>query len=130
MSDLETFKELICGMADAKSTAELWIKQARFMQWCGDNPDKLANLIAHPVAEPASLGAEADVAETAQHVYITDKEAMICGIPERRAYQDENTAHNCDAMGCSTLEHILRRVPFTDERKHQPIKAGDSGAEE
>lgn len=61
MSDLETFKELLRGMAEAKSTTELWFKQAAFMLWCGDNPDKLANLIAHPAQPPAQVDARGEV---------------------------------------------------------------------
>lgn len=66
MSDLETFKELLRGMAEAKSTTELWFKQAAFMLWCGDNPDKLANLIAHPAQPLAQVDAEAAATEIYQ----------------------------------------------------------------
>lgn len=39
-----------------------------------------------------------------QHVYIENGKATICGIPD--------ADHNCDAMGCSSLEHVLCRTTF------------------
>ena len=36
--------------------------------------------------------------------YVTEHEVIVMGFPKE---DDEN--HNCDAMGCSTLSHVLHR---------------------
>jgi len=48
--------------------------------------------------------------------YLTEREIVVMGQPKE---DDEN--HNCDAMGCGTLSHVLYRLPLpnkklTDER--------------
>ena len=40
-------------------------------------------------------------------VYISGNEIIITGAPD-----DNDEGHNCDEMGCSSLEHILLRGCF------------------
>jgi len=40
-----------------------------------------------------------------QAVYVRDDEILITGYPE----EDDDTAHNCDEMECSSMEHVLLR---------------------
>lgn len=47
-----------------------------------------------------------------QHVYTREGRAAVAGIPG----QD----HDCDAMSCSSLEHIIARVPHTVDESTQP----------
>lgn len=39
-----------------------------------------------------------------QAVYVRDDEILITGYLE-----DDDTAHNCDEMECSSMEHVLLR---------------------
>jgi hypothetical protein len=58
---------------------------------------------------------------TLVEAYETDKEIIVCGQPEDEpdatALTDEEltrwyeTAHNCDAMGCGSLSHVIYRFP-------------------
>lgn len=47
--------------------------------------------------------------ERIQHVYTRAGRAVVCGIPD--------DSHNCDQMACSSVEHILARVPHTVDEK-------------
>jgi hypothetical protein len=49
--------------------------------------------------------------------YLTEREIVICGSPKE---DDEN--HNCDAMGCTTLSHVLYRLPLPNDGTHAPRK--------
>lgn len=64
--------------------------------------------------------------ETLEHVHITDKHAVITGdpadLPDSVA-DDDPRRHNCDQMGCPSLDHVLYRLPFTDHRKPIDVKA-------
>lgn len=53
-----------------------------------------------------------------QHVYTRGGRAAVCGIP--------GDDHNCDEMGCPSVEHVLYRLPHSDDEKRDlfPIKAG------
>lgn len=42
-------------------------------------------------------------------VYVSDRWLLITGTPEES--EDEETGHNCDAMGCG-WEHVLYRFPL------------------
>lgn len=69
---------------------------------------------------------EAVAAERLEHVHITDKQAVVTGDPADlpdSVPDDDPRRHNCDAMGCPTLDHVLYRLPFTDRRKPVDIKA-------
>lgn len=37
---------------------------------------------------------------------------VVMGTPARE--EDEETGHNCDAMGCSSVSHVVLRVPIPD----------------
>ena len=40
----------------------------------------------------------------------TDNELIICGSPSGELYE----SHNCDEMGCSSVSHVLLRIPITN----------------
>lgn len=90
--------------------------------------ERLKNLREHgslgdrATAPSPSLGEP----ETLEHVHITDKQACITGdpadLPDSVA-DDDARRHNCDQMGCPTLDHVLYRLPFTDHRKPIDVKA-------
>ena len=42
---------------------------------------------------------------TYRECYETATEFIICGQP-----REDDEGHNCDAMGCTTLNHVLHRV--------------------
>ncbi len=42
-------------------------------------------------------------------VYVSDKWLLVTGTPDES--EDEETGHNCDAMGCG-WEHVLYRLPL------------------
>ncbi len=48
--------------------------------------------------------------------YQTEKEWIIVGMP---AQDDEG--HDCDAMGCSTLSHVVARIPRGTGTANTPI---------
>ena len=52
------------------------------------------------------------VAEQIQYVATRNGRAVICGIPAE--------SHNCDEMGCSSVEHVLYRVPHVSEETSSP----------
>jgi hypothetical protein len=69
-----------------------------------------------PVVQPEKL----------EHVHILAKQVLITGDPQElpeAADDNDPRQHNCDAMGCPTLDHILYRLPFTDHREPIDIKA-------
>jgi len=41
---------------------------------------------------------------TIRECYETEKEIIVCGCPET-----DDESHNCDAMGCTTVNHVLYR---------------------
>ncbi len=43
--------------------------------------------------------------------YLTEREVIICGSPK-----EDDESHNCDAMGCTTLSHVLYRLPLPNDR--------------
>jgi hypothetical protein len=43
---------------------------------------------------------------TLRECYETQTEIVVCGFPRE---DDEN--HNCDALGCSSVNHVLYRFP-------------------
>jgi hypothetical protein len=49
-----------------------------------------------------------------QHVYTRGGRAAVTGIPG----QD----HNCDEMSCSSIEHVLFRLPHSDDEKRDLFK--------
>lgn len=76
-----------------------------------------------PVAAPTP---ETDGVETLEHVHITDKQAYITGDPADlpdSVPDDDPRRHNCDQMGCPSLDHVLYRLPFTDHRQPIDVKA-------
>lgn len=44
---------------------------------------------------------------TLVEAYLTERELVVIGQPKE---DDDN--HNCDAMGCGTLSHVLYRLPL------------------
>lgn len=42
--------------------------------------------------------------------YLTPREVIVMGWPG----EDDET-HNCDAMGCGTLSHVLYRLPLPNK---------------
>ncbi len=44
------------------------------------------------------------------NVYIRGNEIIITGCPKEE--DDEQLHHNCDEMGCNSIEHILLRGQF------------------
>lgn len=46
--------------------------------------------------------------------YLTEREVIVMGCPE-----EDDESHNCDAMGCGSLSHVLYRLPLptVEERK-------------
>lgn len=75
-----------------------------------------------------------------QLVAIQDGRAVVVGIPPHYSQlpEDHPWQHNCDANGCTTVEHILWRGPVQDESTAQPPPVplseytnaiGDAGAE-
>lgn len=46
--------------------------------------------------------------------YLTEREVIIMGCPPEN--EDEETGHNCDAMGCGSIGgHVLHRIPFPND---------------
>lgn len=71
---------------------------------------------AEPMVQPEKL----------EHVHILAKQALVTGDPQElpeSADDNDPRQHNCDAMGCPTLDHVLYRLPFTDHRKPIDTKA-------
>lgn len=49
---------------------------------------------------------------TLRECYETEDEIIVCGFPKEN---DEN--HNCDMMGCSTVNHVLYRFKIEDNAR-------------
>lgn len=49
--------------------------------------------------------------KNATSVFISDDEIVILGTPD----EEVNEEHNCDYMGCSSVEHVIFRAKFRDE---------------
>lgn len=81
-----------------------------------ETDDVLALLNAHP---PAPRGV---TAECIERVVLVGKEAVIAG-------DTDSEFHNCDAMGCPSLDHVLARVPFEDRRAWNELTLPDGFAE-
>lgn len=79
------------------------------------------------VKPPLDTKAVSESSETLEHVHIfTDKLALVTGDPADlpdSVPDDDPRRHNCDQMGCPSLDHVLYRLPFTDHRKPVDIKA-------
>lgn len=78
------------------------------------------------VKPPLDTKAVSESSEILEHVHITDKQAAITGDPQDlpdSVSDDDPRRHNCDQMGCPSLDHVLYRLPFTDHRKPVDIKA-------
>lgn len=43
--------------------------------------------------------------EGVESVYMSDREIVITGTPD-----DNDDSHDCDALGCSSVNHVLIRV--------------------
>lgn len=43
-------------------------------------------------------------------VFIGDDEIVILGTPD----EEVNEEHNCDYMGCSSMEHVIFRTKFAE----------------
>jgi TATA-box binding protein (TBP) (component of TFIID and TFIIIB) len=42
-------------------------------------------------------------------VFISDGKIVITGWPD-----EDDESHNCDAMGCSSVSHVIFRADYTD----------------
>lgn len=91
--------------SDAMAAAHQYIFA---MEWKDDPEHKRARAICSALTR--AIHEEPTVAQLIQHVYTRGGQAAVAGIPD--AY------HDCDNMRCSSLEHIIARVPHTvDEPK-------------
>lgn len=52
---------------------------------------------------------------TLVEAYLTDRELIVCGMPK-----ENDESHNCDAMGCTTLSHVLYRFPIHTTSGDEP----------
>lgn len=52
-------------------------------------------------------------------VWIGLKDVVITGQPEES--DDEETGHNCDAIGCG-WDHVLYRIPLSDWKRGYPLR--------
>ena len=43
--------------------------------------------------------------------YTNGYQIIIVGQPVDEVSEDDPLYHNCDAMGCSSLEHVIARIP-------------------
>lgn len=51
---------------------------------------------------------------TEGRVYIKGDQLIVCGCPPDEDYSsDEECVHNCDDMGCTSIEHVLLRATVT-----------------
>lgn len=48
--------------------------------------------------------------KNATNVFISDNEIVVLGTPD-----EEVSEHNCDYMGCSSVEHVIFRSKLQDE---------------
>lgn len=48
-------------------------------------------------------------------VFVSENnEIVVLGIPKES--EDEETGHNCDYMGCGSLDHVILRAKMTNIR--------------
>lgn len=47
--------------------------------------------------------------KNATGVFVSDDQIVILGVPD-----EEVSDHNCDYMGCSSVEHVIFRAKTTD----------------
>ena len=73
------------------------------MEWRSDPDNKRAIAICSALTR--AIHEEPTVAQLIQRVYTRAGQAAVAGIPD--------VYHDCDAMRCSSLEHIIARVPHT-----------------
>jgi len=59
--------------------------------------------------DPGSVPAGYRQLDKYTRVYVSDKWLLVTGTPDES--EDEETGHNCDAMGCG-WEHVLYRFPL------------------
>lgn len=52
-----------------------------------------------------------------QYAVIRDRAVLIVGIPGIYDWLPDDEGHNCDAMGCNSLEHVIARVPLDSARE-------------
>ena len=60
--------------------------------------------------------------------YTNGYEIVVLGLPEHLP-EEHPLAHNCDTMGCGSLDHVVARVPVlqpTPELKWGTVKAHTS----
>ena len=43
--------------------------------------------------------------------YTNGYQIVVVGIPVDEVPEDDPLYHSCDAMGCSSIEHVLARIP-------------------
>lgn len=87
-------------MADANVMGSI---HCRCFGWCRDYGVGLSGELHHRGCKLWSRelrGAE---------VHLTAGELIVLGTPD-----DEDESHNCDAMGCSSVSHVLFRFPLPD----------------
>lgn len=48
--------------------------------------------------------------ENATEVFISDDEIVVLGNPD----EEVNEEHNCDYMGCGSLDHVIFRAKLVD----------------
>lgn len=47
--------------------------------------------------------------------YLTGTEVIVMGDPPDEETVGEESAHNCDAMGCGSLSHVIYRFRLDEE---------------
>lgn len=57
-------------------------------------------------------------------VWVSDHEIVITGMPD-----DEDENHNCDHMGCSSINHVLYRGPLSKPIRREAIQGEDTKSE-
>lgn len=54
---------------------------------------------------------------SAYQVILHGNKAILVGSPD-----SDDESHDCDRMGCSTVVHVLARLPFVDVRGNPNVK--------
>jgi hypothetical protein len=73
------------------------------------NLEDLLTLLEQRGMTSAEAGEIYPLHERIQGVYTRQGRAAVCGIPD--------DSHNCDQMACSSVEHVLARVPHIVDEK-------------
>jgi len=62
-----------------------------------------------------------------QAVYTRGGKALVCGRPGTYSNlpDEDDRHHNCDAMGCSSIEHVLWRGPLTVDEPPETTRGGE-----